>query len=225
MEFLMTISSLIIVARSAIFRDGLKRLISSETMAIAAELPSLVEAVSLLRVSSQGINLLICYYDSDGTEELAVLEELSREFPAVKSVIVAREVNAAELAKAYKAGARAFLPSDISAAALCLSLQLVALGEDLFAAPASISRVQIAAQPTTFSSTRVLRSPLSEREHQILDQLGKGAPNKVIARDLGMAEATVKVHIKAVLRKLDVSNRTQAAVWAMNHHTLDHNSR
>jgi two-component system nitrate/nitrite response regulator NarL len=45
----------------------------------------------------------------------------------------------------------------------------------------------------------------------------QGAPNKVIARKLDVAEATVKVHIKAILRKIRVANRTQAAMWAVNH--------
>ena len=52
-----------------------------------------------------------------------------------------------------------------------------------------------------------------------MDCLGEGSPNKVIARRLDIAEATVKVHIKSVLRKINVGNRTQAAIWMMNHRT------
>ena len=59
---------------------------------------------------------------------------------------------------------------------------------------------------------------LSEREHQILDGLVKGYTNKLIAKHLGIADTTVKVHVKALLRKLEVSNRTQAAILAL---TLD----
>jgi two-component system, NarL family, nitrate/nitrite response regulator NarL len=56
---------------------------------------------------------------------------------------------------------------------------------------------------------------LSEREAQMLDGLVKGHPNKVIARTCDIAEATVKVHMKSILRKIRVDNRTQAAIWAM----------
>jgi two-component system, NarL family, nitrate/nitrite response regulator NarL len=56
---------------------------------------------------------------------------------------------------------------------------------------------------------------LSEREVRILDGLVKGHANKVIARTCGTTEATVKVHIKSILRKIRVDNRTQAAIWAM----------
>lgn len=57
---------------------------------------------------------------------------------------------------------------------------------------------------------------LSERENEILKCLLEGLPNKLISRKLAISEATVKVHVKAVFRKLKVSNRTQAAMWAAN---------
>lgn len=63
---------------------------------------------------------------------------------------------------------------------------------------------------------------LSEREAQILDGLVKGHANKVIARSCDITEATVKVHMKSILRKIQVANRTQAAVWALEHgHSAD----
>ena len=63
---------------------------------------------------------------------------------------------------------------------------------------------------------------LSERERQIIDGLMKGESNKTIARAFGIAEATVKVHMKSILRKIQVANRTQAAVWALEHgHSAD----
>jgi two-component system, NarL family, nitrate/nitrite response regulator NarL len=67
----------------------------------------------------------------------------------------------------------------------------------------------------TTSSRRLPR--LSERETQILDGLVKGHANKVIARTYDITEATVKVHMKSILRKIQVANRTQAAIWALEH--------
>jgi two-component system nitrate/nitrite response regulator NarL len=60
-----------------------------------------------------------------------------------------------------------------------------------------------------------VRHGLSEREEQVLRDLVKGLPNKIIARKRDMAEATVKVHLKSILRKIRVANRTQAAIWAL----------
>jgi two-component system nitrate/nitrite response regulator NarL len=56
----------------------------------------------------------------------------------------------------------------------------------------------------------------TSREKQVLRHLIKGASNKEIARDLGIGESTVRVHVKSLFRKMHVSNRTQAAVWALN---------
>jgi two-component system nitrate/nitrite response regulator NarL len=62
--------------------------------------------------------------------------------------------------------------------------------------------------------------PFSPREASILQLLREGAPNKLIARQLSLTEATVKVHLKSILRKIRVNNRTQAAVWAMQQDAL-----
>jgi two-component system nitrate/nitrite response regulator NarL len=61
---------------------------------------------------------------------------------------------------------------------------------------------------------------LSARERCILRCIAEGCPNKSIARRIDIAEATVKVHVKAILRKIRVSNRTQAAIWAVNNSSL-----
>jgi two-component system nitrate/nitrite response regulator NarL len=83
------------------------------------------------------------------------------------------------------------------------------------AVPAPTSSIVVAAPP---ASDQCL-ARLSDREQLILGHLTRGASNKRIARDLNIAEATVKAHIKSLLRKLRVNNRTQAAMWAINHTT------
>lgn len=68
-----------------------------------------------------------------------------------------------------------------------------------------------------FADAAACAPSLSERERQIVDGLVKGLPNKIIARACGITEATVKVHMKAILRKVSCSNRTQVAIWALAH--------
>ena len=75
--------------------------------------------------------------------------------------------------------------------------------------------VSIGAMQHTQPPMNVRPLHLSEREAQMLDGLVKGHPNKVIARACDITEATVKVHMKSILRKIRVDNRTQAAIWAM----------
>ena len=62
---------------------------------------------------------------------------------------------------------------------------------------------------------------LSSREREILLSLAEGKSNKLIARMYNLSEATVKVHIKSILRKTRTQNRTQAAIWAVNHRLFD----
>jgi two-component system nitrate/nitrite response regulator NarL len=66
---------------------------------------------------------------------------------------------------------------------------------------------------------------LSPRETSILQCLARGASNKLIARGIKISEATVKVHVKAILRKIGVANRTQAAIWAMTNVDLGYEQR
>ena len=111
--------------------------------------------------------------------------------------------------------------------ALILALELVVLGERFI--PEEVGLALLKAQPrgddVGFGGSAAAvpandglgGKSLSGREAQILHLITQGAANKVIARDLGLAEATVKVHVKAILRKVKVSNRTQAAMWAQQH--------
>src|SRR5260221_13801960 len=75
-------------------------------------------------------------------------------------------------------------------------------------------------QETLIRTERTLTPQLSAREKSILRCLIEGDSNKCIARKIDIAEATVKVHVKAILRKIRVQNRTQAAIWGMNNGTL-----
>jgi two-component system nitrate/nitrite response regulator NarL len=89
--------------------------------------------------------------------------------------------------------------------------QLVMLGEKVF--PTNLASMLL--DMNTVSPQHSIRG-VSPREQEILQALVTGASNKVIAYKLNITEATVKVHLKTLLRKIDVNNRTQAAIWAMN---------
>ena len=103
----------------------------------------------------------------------------------------------------------------MSSEALVVSLRLVDLGEKVF--PTKLATMITSGQidPTAAEVRASSVKGLSKREGEIMRCLVHGESNKVIARQLGITEATVKVHLKAVLRKLNVSNRTQAAIWAV----------
>ena len=217
----MTKSRLILVGENRLFREGLGYVLATEDMTIAAQVFYLSEVPPLLSTAGPGADLIVYDQSENSVEDFSALKEITREFTQVGVVILADRIDRAGLDLAVAAGVHGFLPKCVSAAALRLSLELILLGENLFPSlflPAS--EQPMAAKLPTAPDTHPLRIPLSPRECEVLNCLESGMPNKTIARSLDLAEATVKVHIKAVLRKINAGNRTQAAVWAMNHRQL-----
>jgi two-component system nitrate/nitrite response regulator NarL len=146
-------------------------------------------------------------------------------FSDSKIVILSDDYDTRQVQLAFKLSVSAYLLKRINFVTLVKSLELVMLGESLFPADVlkeigkehgvdiHVEKEVIAYSPPSSNSGR----GLSAREMQILKCLIQGDSNKVIARRLQIGEATVKVHIKAILRKIRVQNRTQAAIWAVSH--------
>jgi two-component system nitrate/nitrite response regulator NarL len=133
----------------------------------------------------------------------------------VRFVVLADIIDQASLTASYAAGAAGFLLHDISPEALYESLRLVMAGERVF--PSDLATMLAGWNwRARLQFDRAGANRLSERETEIVLCLADGMPNKVIASSLTITESTVKVHLKSILRKLGVSNRTQAAIWAIN---------
>lgn len=113
----------------------------------------------------------------------------------------------------YADGAAGCVLEAISSEALRLTIKLVAAGEKVF--PSEMVSLLTSDTVKNHNAEEKLGSPISRRETDILECLASGNSNKEIGRTLGIAEATVKVHLKRILRKANVSNRTQAALWAV----------
>jgi two-component system nitrate/nitrite response regulator NarL len=123
-----------------------------------------------------------------------------------------------EVVEAFKFGVDGYIVKEISCEALMKSLRLVAMGEKVM--PSQLAQ-HLSGMEERSQAPQLARNPdvsriLSDREITTLRYLLVGHANKVIARRLEISEATVKVYVKAILRKLRVSNRTQAAIWAFN---------
>jgi len=165
--------------------------------------------------------------------------------PQVKAVILAAFQTPSDIIPALEAGACGFLCQDVPAERLLRSLELIILGEVVVHPQFSWgqtathpiqadgeaqgsnslqtknhephSSADLVTRPSIKSASGDVARSLSRRETLILRMLIEGASNKVMARRLVITESTVKVHMKAILRKLRLQNRTQAAVWARNH--------
>lgn len=127
------------------------------------------------------------------------------------------------------ADASAIATLDVTVCALEILLHLVSQNYVIRSANVSVAtnpdRIRVTSQvistpiqsPNQLPVTGDLRVKLSTREKEIILYVMQGSPNKVIARALGIAEATVKIHMKGIFRKIGVANRTQAASYALNH--------
>jgi two-component system nitrate/nitrite response regulator NarL len=104
----------------------------------------------------------------------------------------------------------------MAADALSRSLELVMLGQQIFPTRLMLGTMLAEAEGDTRNAALRASSGLSPRELEILRMLVNGESNRAIARELTVTEATIKVHLRSLLRKVRVNNRTQAAVWAIN---------
>jgi two-component system nitrate/nitrite response regulator NarL len=211
---------LLISDQNQLVREGIARILNSSKMDVVGETRSLMEVLELLRGNQVDANLLLADPSNDSELQFEAMAQIRQEFPSLRIVILTNQLAASSLDKALGAGASGFLPKDMSGDALRFSLELVLLGERIFPTIRSVLESDPARGPPVAVEAPARTSdsiPLSRRESQILQCLVDGLPNKTIARNLDMAEATVKVHLKSILRKLNVQNRTQAAIWGMNH--------
>jgi two-component system nitrate/nitrite response regulator NarL len=189
-------------------------------------------------VLNHHVYLALVGVNKDGNELLPELLALKVQFEYLRIVLFTDQFNLEEFLTAVASGVDCYLlKNEITRDALLKSLDLVLLGETIVPQQfTQLLRNQIhrqqeilsgsnyletyLAHPRAQSSTEVLRAGdtvrLSTQEQVILLQLTHGASNKHIARELKISEATVKTHVKALLHKIRVSNRTQAAVWATN---------
>ncbi|HEX4505627.1 MAG TPA: response regulator transcription factor [Alphaproteobacteria bacterium] len=211
----MTEPRLILAGESGLFRDGLKRVLADRKLSVIAEAASLTEALAALRASKRGADLVVWDRTGAAAGQFDVLKQIVADFPKTKVVILAERIEAAEADLAAQAGASGLLPKNLSGAALGLSLELVTLGENLFTAPASLWRhTPLPPAEGLPPPAPISKDTLTHRQRQILEYLEAGLSNRAIASKLDVAEATVKVHVRALLTRINVDNRTQAALWA-----------
>ena len=196
-----------LIEPNRLFRDGLKHLLAGTRFAVSAEFGTPEQALAQAGAEAAP-GLLITGQANPTAEDLQGLREA---YPAARIVVLADQVTLDGLRDALAAGIDGFLVKSVSPEALVQSLQLILIGETVFPTNLALLLTEMSA-PAPQGPLR----GISPREQDILQQLVSGASNKLIGNRLGITEATVKVHLKTLLRKIDVTNRTQAAIWAIN---------
>ncbi|MGY8635138.1 response regulator transcription factor [Bradyrhizobium sp. 14AA] len=216
----------VLIGKSVLIREGIARILHAANfrMPISAscpeELPSSLQAKQLM--------FLIVHTGDNFDLAVSEIGYLKDRYPDAPIAIVSDDYRPVELASAFRAGASGYFVNVNSCDAFIKSVELVTMGETVFP-PAFLSfaldgnreretteRCQNGHALFVAQEDAILPQ-LSPREKAILSCLIEGDSNKSIARKIDIAEATVKVHVKAILRKIRVQNRTQAAIWGMNH--------
>ena len=219
-------NTIMIVDDHPLFRQGIRRLIEeSGKFTVVAEATTGYEAIRLADIHQP--HIILTDIQLPGVTGLKISRILKKQHPTSHIVIVSMHIDDERLFDAVRVGASAFLSKDIEAQELIDSLSRIANGEQLINATV-LSRPQLARKVLNefrnLSGDRKKpepaaknQMPLSVREVEVLDCVAQGYSNKEIAEALFITEQTVKNHMTSVLRKLDVSDRVQAVLYAVKH--------
>jgi two-component system nitrate/nitrite response regulator NarL len=215
----------IIVEPRTLLREGLASLLNESHFKVMASVASL-EQVPRTAIGRAG--LLIVGVATGAPDDLRFLEKLLPVQQDCKIVAVADgndQPTQIDIPHILRSGADAYILNIQSRDVLLKSLELAFLGQKLVVVgdkntpvellrPGNSSAVPDGAPPR-IGGESAAQAALSDRELEILSCLASGDSNKIIARTCQIAESTVKLHLKSILRKIHVQNRTQAAIWAL----------
>jgi len=201
----------LLVEPNGLFREGLKRILAGTAYGLTISGADFDEIGPMPEAGGSEF-LLIVDAAQDHPATCERVRFLKMQYSSMRVVMLVERYDLEQMLAAIESGVSAYLLKSMSHEALLKTLDLVMLGETVFpvAVLAQLQDPASAPDPGDVNG-------LTRRERAILECLTDGASNKVIARRLDIAESTVKVHIKAILRKLKAKNRTQAAMWASNH--------
>jgi len=207
----MSQASIIFIGGSGLFRRGLNSFLDGSPFTVMAEYDNVTECID--ETGDKRPDVVIYISNSVLKSTVEAVEAVTGAFPEVRILVLAADLSIEELGECLRAGGTGYLLSTISKKALRHSLTLLMLGEMVFPSALATALPQAGAKRPKISAR--LRGTLTPRELDILRCLTDGASNKLIARDLGITESTVKIHMKSLIRKIGAQNRTQAALWAI----------
>jgi DNA-binding NarL/FixJ family response regulator len=167
-----------------------------------------------LAESNNDLDLVLLDIHLPGVSGLDALQSFRERVPAVPVVVISASEDPDDVTRALDSGAMGFIPKSQSSQVMINALRLVLAG-GVYLPPEMVRHAPRngASRTTPSASVTSYRDiGLTERQAQVLALLIQGKPNKLICRDLDLAEGTVKIHITAILKALKVSNRTQAVI-------------
>jgi DNA-binding NarL/FixJ family response regulator len=207
------LARLVIADDHELARAGLRTmLIGQHGIELLAEAKNGREALELCRHLQPDLALIdVRMPEMDG---LATCRSIKQEVPATNVILVTMHENPHYLLEALRAGASAYVLKDVTQRELLATIRRVLRGESVLD-PDIVVRVLGHMTSDTPRQTNLLAVQLSPREREVLQLLAQGLTNREIARTLTVSASTIKIHVEHILAKLEVSDRTQAAVRAI----------
>lgn len=202
--------SLLVADDHQVVRLGLRNILDGTGIEVTGEAMTGEEA--LAKVAQNKPDVVLLDVRMPGGDGLHVLGRLKLDYPELPVVLFSTYDNPTYVARAVALGAAGYVLKNDSRDRLVEAIQSAVRGEAAWTRE-ELRRVTGAlATPRVVSDVEV---PLTQRESEVLRQLANGLTNKEIALALGISYETVKEHVQHILRKIGVSDRTQAAVWAV----------
>ncbi len=200
----------------AVVRAGLRGMLEREGMEVVGEATTGREVLQLTQgLIPQVVLLDIRMPDMDGLQTLVALKSAC---PETSVIILTSYANPGYLARAVLNGAAGFLSKEVEPDHILSAVRAAATGEHLLDPVLLRKTLALVAEETLMEEDSELPVvELSDAENRVLTLLAGGLDNKTIAEALHLSTNTVKTHVSKILKKLNVSDRTQAALWAVRH--------
>lgn len=199
-----------------LLRKGLIQLIEFEPeLEVVAEASSGAQALELVEEADP--DLITLDLNMQGMDGLETLVNLRNKGVSCRIVMLTVSDSDEDVLEAIRSGADGYLLKDMDPEELLDKLKEATLGKMVMSE--KLTQVLASALRKPEKRTTNLISTLTSREHEILKLIAKGMSNKLIARELDISDGTVKVHVKHLLKKLNLRSRVEAAVWMVNYQT------
>lgn len=205
----------LIIDDHTLFRDGLQSLLERHNIEVVASLGDGVEGIRIAQELTPDIVLLDMRMPS--ISGLDVLKQLQQANFASPVAMLTTSNDERDLVETLRNGAKGYLLKDMEPDDVVAALREIVNGETVVAPNLTQILARVVKGEPIIESDPSPIDDLTPREAEILSLLAEGQSNKVIARNLGISDGTVKLHVKAILRKLNIHSRVEAAVIAVEH--------
>ncbi|WP_027710170.1 two-component system response regulator NarL [Zooshikella ganghwensis] len=207
------VATILMVDDHPLFRKGLKQLLELEdSLQIIGEFSRGQDALDMVKHSEP--DLILLDLNMQGLDGIETLRMMRNQGVTARIIMLTVSDNEADVIQCIRAGADGYLLKDMEPEDILDKIKQAVLGKMVISE--RLAEVLATALRKPDQTDENLLASLTSREYEILMRIAQGYSNKTIARELGVSDGTVKVHVKHLLKKLNMRSRVEAAVWVIN---------